>query len=48
MTADFGTRWLGLWWPAAQSVSSRHGPRFDAEHQHALLTGTRLSQGGDG
>lgn len=48
MTADFGTRGLGLWRSPAKSVSSRHGPRFDTEHQHTLLTGAGLSQGGDG
>lgn len=48
MTADFGTGWLGLWRPPTQGVSSGHGAGFDTKHQHTLLTGTGLSQGGDG
>lgn len=48
MTAEFGTRWFGLRRSPSQSLRSRHGPRFDTEHQHALLTGTGLPQGGDG
>lgn len=48
VTAEFWTRWLGLRGSPAQSLSSRHGSCFDTEHQHALLTGTGLSQRGDG
>lgn len=47
VTADFGAGWLGLRRPPTQGVG-RHGARLDAQHQHALLTGAGLSQGGDG
>lgn len=48
MTTEFGTRRLGLRGSPAQGLSGRHGSRLDAEHQHALLTGTGLPQRGDG
>lgn len=48
VTTEFGTRRFGLWRSPSQSLSSRHGSCFDTEHQHALLTGTGLPQGGDG
>lgn len=47
VTTQFGAWRLVLGRPPTQGVGG-HGTRLDTQDQHALLTGARLSQGGNG